>query len=236
MPSETLTAFRRGAAESLPMQLATVPFGLIFGAVAIQAGLDVGQTLGMTTIVVAGAAQLAAIQLMAEAAPAWLAILTGAVINLRLAMYSASIAACWPGASLRERAVAAFLLHDQAYALSMRRYAERPGEDTPARLAYFRGVAISTILFWFAGCLAGVALGAGLPPAWRLDFAAPITFLALVAPLLRSAPHLAAAGAAGAAAVALAFLPLNLGLVVAGAAGVAAGAATEAALKRRGAR
>lgn len=226
MPSDSLTAFRNGAVDALPIQLATTPFGLIFGAVAVKAGLDITQTLGMTSIVVAGMAQLAAIQLMAEAAPVWLAILTGAVINLRLAMYSASIAPCWPGATLRQRALAAFLLHDHAYAISIRRYAERPGETTAQRLAYFHGVGWTTLAFWFAGCFAGLALGARLPEAWRLDYAVPVTFVALVAPLLRSAPHMAAAGAASVAAVALGFLPLNLGLV-------AAGALTEGALARR---
>jgi predicted branched-subunit amino acid permease len=150
-------------------------------------------------------------------------------------MYSASIAPSWPGATLRQRAVAALLPHGRACAISIRRFAGRPAQTTAQRLAYVHGVGWTTILFWFAGCFAGLALGARLPEAWRLDFAVPVTFVALAAPLLRRAPHMAAAGAASATAVALVFLPLNLGLLAAATAGVAAGVATESALARRAA-
>jgi predicted branched-subunit amino acid permease len=236
MVAVPFSALRRGAMAALPLQLATAPFGLIFGALATQAGLDLPQAMAMTVVVVAGAAQLAAVQLMAEHAPAWLAIATGAVVNLRLAMYSASIAPYWQGATLRTRALSAFLLHDQAYALSMRRYAEAPEEGTAARLGFFLGVGVISLVAWTAGSLAGALLGARLPEAWALEFAVPITFIAVLAPLLRDAAHVAAAVTASAAALASAPLPLGSGLIVAAAAGIAVGATVEGMLARRGAR
>ncbi len=232
MDGFTLSAWRRGAAAAAPLQLATLPFGLIFGALAVQAGMDLTQAMAMTAIVVAGAAQLAAVQLMGEHAPALLAVATGAVINLRMAMYSASIAQHWAGAPLRMRMAAAFLLHDQAYALSIRRALEAPDEPVGARLGFFFGVGAISLCAWLAGSLTGALLGARLPPEWALEFAVPITFIAVVAPLLRTAPHMAAAGVAAGAALALAFLPLGLGLVAAACLGVAAGATVEAALAR----
>lgn len=231
-----LAALRRGVLASLPVQLAVGPFGLIFGALSVKAGLDLVQTMGMTAAVVAGASQLAAVQLMAEGAPALLAIATGAVINLRMAMYSASIAQYWTGASLRARLAAAFLLHDQAYALSLRRYLAHPHDSLADRLGFFFGVGCATVAVWLGFSLAGALLGARLPEAWALEFAVPITFLAVIAPLLRQPAHLAAAGAASAGALAFGFLPLNLGLLAGAGLGVAAGASVEAAQARRAGR
>ncbi|MFN3615010.1 MAG: AzlC family ABC transporter permease [Rubrimonas sp.] len=225
-------AFGRGAIAALPLQLATLPFGLIFGAIAVQAGLDLVQTMAMTVIVVAGAAQLAAIAQMTEHAPALLAILVGAVVNARLAMYSASIAPAWPGASLGTRALAAFLLHDHAYAMAMRRHADRPAEGTADRIGFFLGVGIITVVVWVGGALAGALIGGRLPPEWGLEFAAPVSFIALFAPLLRDPAHLAAAMTAALGALLLAPLPLGLGLMAGAAAGVAVGATVEAAVAR----
>lgn len=229
-------AFGRGVVAALPLQLATLPFGLIFGAIAVQAGLDLVQTMGMTIIVVAGAAQLASIAQMTEHAPALLAILVGAIVNARMAMYSASIAPLWPGASLGTRAFAAFLLHDHAYAMSMRRYALHPQETTAERIGYFLGVGASTVVVWTVGALAGALVGGRLPPEWGLEFAAPVSFIALFAPLLRDPAHLAAAMTAALGALLLAPLPLGLGLMAGAAGGIAVGATVEAALARRDAR
>jgi predicted branched-subunit amino acid permease len=232
MPPSPSRAFVQGIVTSMPVWIAVAPFGLIFGAVAMATGLDLLQTMGMTIIVAAGASQLAALQLMAEDAPALLAILTGAVVNLRMAMYSAALAAQWPDAPLRQRALAAFFLHDQAFALSMRRYAERPGEPLPVKIAFFLGVGISTVLLWFAATFVGALFGAQVPASWGLEFAVPITFIAVTAPLLRTLPHALAASTAALLAVAGAGLPGGLGLVLATAGGIAAGLATEKALAR----
>ena len=163
MPPSPSRAFVQGVTASMPVWIAIAPFGLIFGAVAMATGLDIVQTMGMTIIVAAGASQLAALQLMAEDAPALLAIVTGAVINPRMAMYSAALAAQWPDAPLRLRALAAFFLHDQSFALSIRRYGERPDEPMPAKVAFFLGAGISTILLWFGATFVGALFGAQVP-------------------------------------------------------------------------
>jgi predicted branched-subunit amino acid permease len=153
-----------------------------------------------------------------------------------MAMYSASIAPYWRGSSLRARALGAFLLHDQAYALSIRRYVEAPDEPLPARFGFFLGVGLISVVVWTAGSLAGALIGGRLPEAWALEFAVPITFIAVLAPLLRDAAHVAAALTASVAALVFAPLPLGSGLVVAAALGIAAGATVEGVLRRRGAR
>lgn len=225
--------FRRGVVAAVPLFLAVAPFGLIFGVLATEAGLDLVETMVMTTIVIAGAAQLATLQLMDDHAPALLAILTGAVVNLRMAMYSASIAAEWPGAPLWARAFAAFFLHDQDFALSMRRYAEKPQEPVEDKIGFYMGVGVATATVWSCASLGGALLGAQAPEAWSLDFAVPITFIAVCAPLLRTAPHVAAATTGVVAALVFAPLPYGMGLMVASTLGVAAGAGVEILMERR---
>ena len=226
-PISALAAFRRGVIASMPVWLAIGPFGAIFGAVATATGLDLVQTMGMTMVVAAGASQMAALQLINDGAPALLAIGTGAVVNLRMAMYSASLAAAWPGAPLRTRALAAYFLHDQSYAMAMRRYAEQPQESLSVRIGYFFGVGVSTILVWFAATLAGALFGARVPASWGLEFAVPVTFIAVTAPLLRSLPHVCAALVAAGLSLAAAGLPYGLGLVVAAVCAIATGVAVE---------
>lgn len=228
-------AFRRGVVAGAPMLVGIAPFGLMFGALAVQAGMDVAQAMAMTVIVVAGASQLAAVQLMADHAPAWLAILTGAVVNLRMAMYSAVMAKDWGAAPLGVRAGAAFFLHDATFALAVREHAARPADPWPERLGFAFGVGVVTVTGWLAGSYAGAVAGAQAPEWLGLEAAAPLMFLAIVAPLLRTAPFAAAALVASVAAVALSPLPLGLGLIPAAALGVLAGAGVEAALARRAA-
>lgn len=226
------TAFRQGLVASLPIWLAVAPFGVVFGAVAMASGLDIVQTMAMTTVVVAGAAQLAALQLMVDDAPALIAIVTGAVINLRMAMYSAALAAAWPGASLGARAFAAYLMVDGAFALSARRHAERPEETVPLRLAFYFGAGAPTVLVWIVATLIGALFGARLPAEWGVEFAVPVVFIAVVAPILRTLPHVCAALAASMVALAASGLPYGGGLMAGAVAGVAVGTALEWAIAR----
>ena len=215
--------FRAGAWAAVPVLLAVAPFGLIFGALATGAGLDPVETMAMTAIVVAGASQLAALQLMVDDAPALIAVLTGAVVNLRMAMYSASIAAHWQGVPMLWRVPAAYFLHDQAYALSIRRYRERPGEPLSDRLGFYFGVGLVTVGVWMAACAVGVALGRQIPTEWGLEYAVPVTFLAILAPLVRGRANIAAAAVATVAALVFHGLPYGLGLMVAAALGIVTG-------------
>lgn len=227
--SDTLRAFRRGVVVSLPLQVATLPFGLIVGALAIETGLDAVQTIAMTLIVVAGASQLVALQMLAEHAPPLLIVLTAAVVNLRMAMFSAAIAVRWQGVGPRPRLLAAWFLNDQSFAISVRRYDERPEMTPDERVGFFLGTGCCTLSVWIGSCVAGALLGTRLPSEWPLEFAVPVVFLSLAAPMLRNMPNLAAAATACALAMALREVPHGLGLIPASAAGIAVGMAlTEA--------
>src|SRR2546425_12969628 len=80
-----------GIRAELPILLGVLPFGLIYGALALQAGIPPAPALAMSSIVFAGAAQFVATQLIAVGAPIGLLLFTTFVVNLRPLLYSASL-------------------------------------------------------------------------------------------------------------------------------------------------
>lgn len=235
MPASSPGAdFRRGARAALPFVIVVAPFGLLFGVVGTEAGLDIPQVMGFTVLVIAGASQFTALQLMADGAPTLIVVASALAVNLRMAMYSASLAPYLGGAPFWQRALAAYMNVDQTYALGHTEYEARP-EMTPAqRMAFFFGTATPIIPVWVASTAAGIWVGAALPPALGLDLAVPITFLALIAPALRTLAHVAAAVTSVVMAIVLGFLPWNLWLLAAGLAAMIVGAEVERRMEARG--
>ncbi|MES9905246.1 MAG: AzlC family ABC transporter permease [Sedimenticola sp.] len=217
------SGFWRGAIDALPVQLVIVPFGVIFGAIATQAGLNLSEAMAMSILVLAGAAQIAAVQMLSDQAPVLLVIVTGLFINLRFAMYSASLEPYWRGSPLWKRALAAYLMVDQAYGLSIHRYLENKQEPQAQRIAYYFGIALPTVSFWYMGTALGALLGAAIPPQLSLEFAVPLTFIAITAPMLRGIPSVTAAVVAVTTALVCHSLPYNLGLMVAAFTGMGCG-------------
>ena len=203
--------FRAGA----PFILVVAPFGLLFGMVATEAGMDIVQTMAMTILVIAGAAQFAAVQLLVENAPVYVAILTGLAVNMRMAMYSASMAPHIGSTPGWKRIIAAYFLVDQSYAASIRKYEDTPEMRPSEKLVFFFGSITPLCFPWYLFTYIGAKAGAAIPPEYALDFAVPITFIALVAPSLRSLPHLAAAFVSVVVSLSLAWLPYNLWLMIA---------------------
>jgi predicted branched-subunit amino acid permease len=219
-------AFRAGVVRTAPLVVGVVPFGLVAGVTAVEAGLSALQAVGMSVLVYAGASQLAAIELIGRAASPLVVAATVAIVNARLVMYSASIAPSLAAAGPRLRAVCAYLLTDQAYAVSTAEFGDR--RDGRGRVAFYLGAALTIWLPYQLSTAAGAVLGRVVPPAWELSFAAPLVFLALLVPAVEDRPSLAAAAVAAVAAVLGRGLALNVGLVVAAVAGVLAGVAVEA--------
>ncbi|MEO0678946.1 MAG: AzlC family ABC transporter permease [Pseudomonadota bacterium] len=228
--------FRDGGLAGLPFLVVAIPFGMLFGAVATESGLDLLSTMAMTSIVIAGASQFAFLQLMNDGAPAFAAFGAALAVNLRMAMYSASLAPHLGAAPLRWRLMLAYFNVDQVYAASIARYQDRPAMGLWEKIGFYLGVAAPIFPAWIGGTLAGALVGRGIPPEWSLDFAPAVTFIAVFAPMLRSLAALAACAVSVAAALALSVLPWSLGLPIAGALGMAAGAGAELWLERRAAR
>jgi 4-azaleucine resistance transporter AzlC len=223
---------RRGVRDVSPILVGIVPFGLVAGVAAVDAGLSPLQAVGLSMVVFAGASQLAIVDLLSRNAELAVVFLTAVVINLRMMMYSASIAPHFRTFRSGWKAVTSYLLTDQAYALSIARY----GEDrlgATERRNYYLAVAASLWSVWQVCTVFGVLLGTGVPDSWGLAFAVPLVFLALLVPAVSNRPSAVAAVAGGGVAVAGEVvvvggspgLPFNLGLLLGAVAGVLAGVA-----------
>jgi predicted branched-subunit amino acid permease len=211
--------FRRGVGDVAPVLVGNVPFALIAGAAAVQADLSPAVAVGFSALVFAGASQLAAIELVAQGAPPAVVVLTAAVINVRMVMYSASLAPYFRELPTRVRAVCAYLLTDPAYALSLATFRDRDADV----LWYYLGAASPIWVVWMVGTVVGALVGRGIPDSWGLGFAVPLVFLGLLAPTLRDRPSMLAGAVGGVVATLAAGVPLNLGLLVGATAGIAAG-------------
>lgn len=226
-------AFWRGYRDCAPFILIVIPYSMLFGVVAREAGLDILQTMAMAVLVIAGASQFTAIALLQEQAPVLIALLTSLAVNLRMAMYSAALVPHVGHAPLGQRMLMAYLMVDQAFAVAVRTYEDEPDMTPAQKVAYYFGCMALICPFWYGCTLLGAVIGQSLPASWSLDFAVPVCFIALVAPLLRSLPHVVAAAVAGVAALCLAWVPWSLGVIGAAALGILAGGQTELALARR---
>ena len=232
----TRSAYWQGFRDGLPFLLVIVPFGMVFGVVATEAGFNLAEVMGFSILVIAGAAQFVAVQMMVDNAPTLIVLAAALAVNLRMAMYSAAMVPWLGSAPWWKRGFMAYFMVDQSYAVSILKYEREPGMSVAERVSYFFGAISPVCLPWYLATWAGAVLGTRIPPGLPIDFAVPITFLALITPMLRTAAHVAAASVSVVAALVLAFLPFNLGLLVAAVLAMAAGAAVEAAQTRRRAR
>lgn len=214
--------FFAGIRDVFPLALGTTPFAVIFGTLAVAAGLPPLMALAMSAIVFAGSAQFISLSLIGAAAPLAVIWLTTLVVNLRHALYSATLQPVARDWRLPWRLLTAFWLTDEIFAVVERRL-QTDGET--GVLAYFIGAAGFFYVNWLAWTTVGALVGSRLPglPALGLDFAMIATFAALVAPQLRTLTPVLVAGSAGAVALLAQGLPYKLGLVLAALIGVAVG-------------
>lgn len=230
----TNSAYWKGFRDGAPFVIIVAPFAALFGVLAIEAGLNVVETMMFSVAVFAGAAQFTALQLMQEEAPTIIVLLSALAVNLRVAMYSASLTPYLGGAPMWQRVIAAYFTVDQSYALSVSQFEAVPDMSMPQRMAYFAGTLTLIVPVWYASSFAGALLGAQIPDAWVPDFALPICFLAMVGPMMRTGAHMIAALVAVVAGLLFAGVPYSLGLIIASVLGMVAGAQTELWMLRRG--
>lgn len=233
MDRSTSAAFWRGLLDVLPFLLIVVPFAVLFGVVARDAGLNLFEAMSMSVLVIAGASQFTALALMQDQAPVLITVATALAVNLRMAMYSAALVPHVGKARLGTRALMSYLMVDQAFAVAVKKYEETPDMTLPEKLAYYFGCMSMLAPLWYLFSLIGALVGQAIPAELSLDFAMPVCFIALTAPLLRSAPHVVAAVVSVLMALVFAWLPWNLGLLVAAALAMMAGAQTELYLNRK---
>jgi predicted branched-subunit amino acid permease len=211
-----------GVAAVAPLLVGVAPFGVMYGALALRSGIAPGAALAMSSVVFAGSAQLILAQLAGLGASAPVMVATVALVNLRHALYSASVAPALAHLPRRWKLALSYLLTDEAYAAAVGRLAR---DDAGAHRHWFLlGTGFTLWASWQLATAAGVLLGATLPASLPLDFALPLTFIAIVVPMIRSRAAVGAAAVAAAVALAAARWPHNLGMLAAASCGIAAGA------------
>ena len=213
--------FLHGIKDELPILVGVIPFGMIYGILALSAGLSKAEAQAMSVIVFAGSAQFMLVQLLGVGTPALVMIVTGFVINLRHALYSASVAPHVQKLNPIWKTILSYLLTDEAYAVAITRYNRE--DESDRKYWYFLGAGLALWTSWQISTAVGVFLGAQVPPGWSLDFTLALTFIALVVPSLRDRPSLFAAISAGVVAVLAAGLPYKLNLIVAALVGIIVG-------------
>ena len=230
--TEQSKKFWAGVRAEIPLLIGVFPFGMIYGALAINAGLSTAAAQMMSSIVFAGSSQFITTQLVREATPGLIIVLTIAVVNLRHMLYSASLAPYLASLSTRWKALLSYLLTDEAYVPTAIHY-EKNGV-TPYSHWFLLGAGLALWTTWQVSTALGIFLGAAIPEEWSLDFALPLTFIAMAVPVLKNRPAIAAAVSAGIVALAAYSLPYKLGLIIAALVGITVGTFLEGRKSTKG--
>lgn len=217
--------FLMGVKSELPLMIGVIPFGMIYGILAIAVGLTPSVAQAMSFIIFAGSSQFVSAQLFGLGVPAILNVFTVWVINLRHALYGASVASYLKKLPTRWKLILAYLLTDEAYAVTIIHYQEEG--DKGYRHWYFLGAGLTLWTTWQMSTAMGIFLGATIPASWSLDFTLALIFIALVVPSLKDRANLGAALSAGVAAIIFFSLPLKTGLLVASLIGIVVGMLVE---------
>ena len=224
--------FWAGVQAELPLLIGGFPEGMIYGALALNAGLSKSAAQMMSSIVFAGSSQFITAQLVHQSAPGFVIVLTIAVVNLRHMLYSASLAPYVSRLPMRWKTLLSYLLTDEAYAPTILHY-EKEG-ITPYAHWFLLGAGFSLWFTWQVSTAFGIFLGAAIPESWSLDFALPLTFIAMVVPVLKNQPAIAAALSAGIVALVTFSLPYKLGLILAALVGMIIGTGLEGRKSTKG--
>jgi 4-azaleucine resistance transporter AzlC len=213
-----------GVRAEFPIVLGVWPFGVIFGVLAAESGMSPWLAWSTSWIVFAGSAQFLALPLIKAGAPAVTLVFTTLVINLRHALYSASLAPYAQHLPQRWRVLLSYLLTDEAYAPTILHYLK----DTDKHRHWFwLGAGLMLWINWQLSSALGLVVGALLPEHIGLEFTLALTFIGIVVPTLKNWPTTAAALSAGITAVATYALPYRLNLMFAALVGVGIGLAME---------
>jgi 4-azaleucine resistance transporter AzlC len=213
--------FWSGVRDETPILLGVVPFALLFGALAISAHLSSLAAQAMSSIIFAGSAQFIAAQLVGTGTSGLVILMVVFVVNLRHALYSASVAPHVRHLSTGWKLLLSYLLTDEAYAVTITHYNQEG--DAPDRHWYFLGAGLTLWSAWQASTAVGIFIGAQIPAGWPLGFVLPLTFIALVVPALKDRAGVAAALVAAVVGLLAVGFPYKTGLLAAALIGILTG-------------
>ena len=216
--------FKQGVLQELPLQLGVFPFGIIYGVMAIESGLTFLQALLMSSIIFGGASQIAFVQLLSNSTPYGVIVTTVGAINSRHLLYSISMVEYLNKLSFSWRVTLAYLLTDEAYAVSIREFIKH--SDNSILHYHLLGSGITLFLSWQISTLFGVWLGNDLPEFLDLQFIIPLTFIAIIIPMIKSKSTLITVISSGISALIFKNLDINFWIILSGLTGILAGMAS----------
>ena len=226
-PSTRRSEFWAGIKATFPLVVGAIPFGIIFGAVAVSGGISPAGAMGMSLMVFAGSAQFVAAGLVASGTGVGVIVLTTLVVNLRHILYGTTLAPHVKDLPQRWLLPLGFWLTDETFLVTVNRY-ER-SDSSPYKHWFFLGSAVFMYSNWQVCTFLGIIAGQAIPDprSWGLDFAIIVTFIVMLAPMVKGKPMAATVMAAGATALLANGLPNKLGLILGAVAGIAAGVAVD---------
>ena len=232
---QDLSFDRRAALDGIrtiaPLAVPGLPFGMVLGFLIRDEGIDRLAGWSSSWMMLAGASQLAALNLITEGASALVIIMSVLLINSRHAMYSAALRPKFAEYPAWFRFAAPYLLIDQLFAVASSA-SELEGSSLRYRMWHYFGAGALIWTIWQVSVGLGIFLGDVVREEWSLEFSVPLLFIGLLGLSLRNRPSVVAAIVATIVAVAGREMPQGSGLLLAIVLGVAAGGLAETATKR----
>ncbi|WP_324100719.1 AzlC family ABC transporter permease [Noviherbaspirillum sp.] len=226
-------AFREGVKACAPTMAGIFAWGMVTGMAMVKSGLTLWQALGMTFIVFAGSAQLAALPVMAAGAPVWVVFLTALVVNLRFVIFAAAIAPHFAHLPWYRRVWHGYFNADITVALFPRRFSPETAHRTVGKVGYYNGICYPNWWAWQSGSVIGILMASQIPQGWGIGFAGTLALLAITIPLIINSAALVGVAVSGMTAVVAASLPYRLGLLVAVIVGMAAAMLVDSILEKK---
>lgn len=201
-----------GFLSIVPIISGIIPFGAVMGSAFSEAKLSFWQAIFMDTVVYAGAAQLATTDLMKLNAAVIVVVATGLIINLRFLLYSAAMSPYLHDAKPLVKFFCAFTLTDQSYAAMSANHDKFQTNEEATQ--FYMGTASCMLITWHLSVIAGFIFGNFAPATLSLDYAIPLSFVALLVPTMKTKKHFAVVIFSSIASLLFYRLPLKTGLMV----------------------
>ena len=210
--------------EAFRVSAGTMPgifaWGMVSGMAMVKSGLTLWQAIGMTLIVFAGSAQLAALPLIAGNAPPWVVFVTALVVNLRFLIFGAVVGPHFAHLPWRQRLWYGYFNADITMAFFPRKFGPETLHQPAGKVGYYTGICYPNWAAWQSGGLAGILLASQIPESWGVGFAGTLALLAILIPLTVNLAALGGVVVAGVVAIVAVHVPYRLGLLVAVLAGM----------------
>ena len=170
--------FKNGCFQEIPLQLGVFPFGIAYGILGIEVGLTNIQTYLLSIIIFAGVSQIVFAQLFSTFTPSFMIVGTIGIVNLRHILYGVSLSSYLKKLSLKWRIILSYLITDEAFAISYKRFSEE--KKTKYMHFHLLGSGITLWISWQISTLIGIFIGPSIPISLNLEYVIPLSFIAIV--------------------------------------------------------